>query len=204
MMEDEELARVFPSVSLVLGNGRDMGAGALFITTRRVIWLSAADSGLGCGVAFTHINLHAISTDTALFPRACIYMQLEAHHGDGASTGEAEEDDEDTAPEVRLAPSDANSLEEIFKALCECATLNPDPGMEEDSEDGEFFYDEEEVAAGAGGADRVARLNALDALLTMPRADQLDELLEDDPRFEDAEEDENGEASDGSHPPTPQ
>ena len=46
----------------------------------------------------------------------------------------------------------------------------------EDSEDGDFFYDEDEVAAGAGGADRVARLNALDALLTMPRADQLDEV----------------------------
>lgn len=31
------------------------------------------------------------------------------------------------------------------------------------------------MAAGAGGTDRVARLTALDALLTMPRADQLDE-----------------------------
>ena len=112
------------------------------------------------------------------------------------------------------------------------STLSPVPA--EDSEDGEFFYDEDEVAAGAGGADRVARLNALDALVTMPRADQLDEvrryvllavhsvmcsnelmphalpcqLLEDDPRFEDAEEEdeeerdqkENGEAANGSHP----
>ena len=32
------------------------------------------------------------------------------------------------------------------------------------------------MAAGAGGPDRVARLNALDALLTMPRADDLDEV----------------------------
>lgn len=32
------------------------------------------------------------------------------------------------------------------------------------------------MAAGAGGPDRVARLNALDALLTMPRADELDEV----------------------------
>ena len=88
------------------------------------------------------------------------------------------------------------------------------------------------MAAGAGGPDRVARLNALDALITMPRADELDEvraavdcfavqaccaarrlnlsnlrqLLDDDPRFEDAEEEEgeekeeNGEAANGSHP----
>jgi len=41
------------------------------------------------------------------------------------------------------------------------------PAPPEDSEDGEFFYDEDE---------RAARLSALDALLTMPRADQLDEV----------------------------
>ena len=34
MLQDEELARSFPGVSLVLGDGRDLGAGALFITTR--------------------------------------------------------------------------------------------------------------------------------------------------------------------------
>jgi hypothetical protein len=52
----------------------------------------------------------------------------------------------------------------------------------EDSEDGEFFYNEEEVAAGAGGDERAARLSALDALLTMPRADQLDEVRALGPR----------------------
>ena len=34
MLEDEELARSFQGVSLVLGDGRDLGAGSLFITTR--------------------------------------------------------------------------------------------------------------------------------------------------------------------------
>ena len=34
MLQDEELARSFPGVSLVLGDGRDLGAGSLFITTR--------------------------------------------------------------------------------------------------------------------------------------------------------------------------
>ena len=104
---------------------------------------------------FTQISLHAISSDTAHFPRACIYMQLDAPERDGGA-GEGD-GDEDAAPEVRLAPSDAGSrefslcwlwhtlhvdfhllssrggggaVEEIFKALCECATLNPDPGLD--------------------------------------------------------------------------
>ena len=132
MLQDEELARSFPGVSLVLGGGCDLGAGALFITTRcpapwlhaaraaprwpltapapprrRVIWLSSADTSLGCSVNFTQISLHAISSDTAHFPRACIYMQLEAPERDGG----AGDDEEDAAPEVRLAPSDAGSCE---------------------------------------------------------------------------------------------
>ena len=46
MLEDEELARSFPGVSLVLGDGRDdLGAGALFITTRYVAWVCAFAGG---------------------------------------------------------------------------------------------------------------------------------------------------------------
>ena len=104
MLQDEELARSFPGVSLVLGDGCDLGAGALFITTRRVVWLSGADTRVGCSVEFTQISLHAISSDTAHFPRPCIYMQLDAPERE-AGDGE----DEDAAPEVRLAPADAGS-----------------------------------------------------------------------------------------------
>ena len=57
---------------------------------------------------FTQISLHAISSDTAHFPRACIYMQLDAPERDGGA-GEGGDDEEDAAPEVRLAPSDAGS-----------------------------------------------------------------------------------------------
>ena len=117
------------------------------------MWLSAGDRGLGAAVGFPRIALHAVSSDTALFPRACIYMQLDA----AAADGDANEEDEDAAPEVRLAPADAGSraplplrlfflieptraaplerrarraVDEMFKKLCECATLNPDPGLE--------------------------------------------------------------------------
>jgi hypothetical protein len=47
----------------------------------------------------------------------------------------------------------------------------------EDDEEGDFFYDEEEVLAGAGGQARAAMLDHYDSLLDMPRADQLDEVL---------------------------
>ncbi len=45
-----------------------------------------------------------------------------------------------------------------------------------DDEDAEFFYDEDEVLAGAGGDSRAAMLDHYDSLLQMPRADDLDEV----------------------------
>ena len=47
----------------------------------------------------------------------------------------------------------------------------------EDEEEGDFFYDEDEVLAGADGETRAAMLDHYDSLLTMPRADELDEVL---------------------------
>ena len=51
------------------------------------------------------------------------------------------------------------------------------PRRSEDEEEGDFFYDEEEVLAGADGEARAAMLDHYDSLLDMPRADQLDEVL---------------------------
>ena len=45
-----------------------------------------------------------------------------------------------------------------------------------DNEDAEFFYDEEEVLAGADSGSRAAMLDHYDSLLQMPRADDLDEV----------------------------
>ena len=46
----------------------------------------------------------------------------------------------------------------------------------EDEEDAEFYYDEEEVLAGADPEERAAMLDHYDSLLHMPRADDLDEV----------------------------
>lgn len=45
-----------------------------------------------------------------------------------------------------------------------------------DDEDAEFFYDEDEVVAGADSASRAAMLDHYDSLLQMPRAADLDEV----------------------------
>lgn len=45
-----------------------------------------------------------------------------------------------------------------------------------DEEDAEFFYNEEEVLAGAGGDARAAMLDHYDSLLQLPSADDLDEV----------------------------
>ena len=37
------------------------------------------------------------------------------------------------------------AVEAIFSVLCDCAAKNPDPGQSADEEDGDFFYDEDEV-----------------------------------------------------------
>lgn len=42
--------------------------------------------------------------------------------------------------------------------------------------EGEFFYDEDEVIAGASGDEHAEMLDHLDSLLQMPRAADLDEV----------------------------
>lgn len=68
------------------------------------------------------------------------------------------------------------AVEAIFTVLCDCAAKNPDPGQSADEEDGDFFYDEDEVLAGAAAEERAARLDQYDALLDMPRAAEFEQV----------------------------
>mmetsp|Transcript_40113 Transcript_40113/g.76671 ORF Transcript_40113/g.76671 Transcript_40113/m.76671 type:complete len:152 (+) Transcript_40113:243-698(+) len=52
-----------------------------------------------------------------------------------------------------------------------------------------FFFNEEEVMAGAGGDDRAELLARFDEMLHIPACDTVEELIENDPeRFEDDED----------------
>lgn len=56
------------------------------------------------------------------------------------------------------------------------ALLSSACGHADDEEDAEFYYNEEEVLAGAQGQERAAMLDHYDSLLEMPRAAELDEV----------------------------
>lgn len=47
----------------------------------------------------------------------------------------------------------------------------------EDEEEGEFYYDEDEVVAGADGASRAALLDHFDSLLQMPQSADVTEVV---------------------------
>eukprot|EP00245_Coleochaete_scutata_P001733 TRINITY_DN12182_c0_g2_i1.p1 TRINITY_DN12182_c0_g2~~TRINITY_DN12182_c0_g2_i1.p1 ORF type:complete len:209 (+),score=74.65 TRINITY_DN12182_c0_g2_i1:317-943(+) len=156
---DEEVRRTQSQVAIVLGSSQEE-LGTLFITTRRLIWLSDEATKPGFAVDFKSLSMHAISRDEEAYPRPCIYAQIDT---DAVDHGEFEGDDEEEVEEgaeamdvetptaldlqevseIRLVPLDSSVLDQLFQTLCECALLNPDQAA--DDEEGEFFYDEDEV-----------------------------------------------------------
>ncbi|KAG9129888.1 hypothetical protein Leryth_007033 [Lithospermum erythrorhizon] len=106
---DEELMRVQPRVSIVLDHHPPESPATLFITNKRVIWLSDSDRGKGYCVDFLSISLHAVSTDPEAYPSPCIYAQIDT----GTDGEESEESDSESneidlskVTEMRLVPSD--------------------------------------------------------------------------------------------------
>ena len=116
-----------------------------------------------------------------------------------------------SSDQASSSPSPASIAKEIFSAMCEAAAMNPTVGEEEleggedgDGDDGGFFYDEKEVVEGLSATSlstaAAARLARYDALLQMPRAEDLDELLDDEEeelRGEDFDEDDEEEEKGG-------
>jgi len=104
--------------------GAAAGAGTLFVTTRRVLWLTLAggDGAGGYAFAYPAIGLHAVTRDTSVFDAPCVYLQVDAEGGDGDGDG-----DDGGPVEVRLAPADPDRLEDVFEALSACAALHPGP-----------------------------------------------------------------------------
>eukprot|EP00199_Chlamydomonas_sp_CCMP681_P005642 CAMPEP_0119104500 /NCGR_PEP_ID=MMETSP1180-20130426/2695_1 /TAXON_ID=3052 ORGANISM="Chlamydomonas cf sp, Strain CCMP681" /NCGR_SAMPLE_ID=MMETSP1180 /ASSEMBLY_ACC=CAM_ASM_000741 /LENGTH=230 /DNA_ID=CAMNT_0007089275 /DNA_START=13 /DNA_END=705 /DNA_ORIENTATION=- len=177
-------------VVLVVGDSLEAGTGTLYITSRRVIWRSASTDTPSVALTYHQVMMHAISKDLSAFPKPCIYLQLDEGSEDmmqqEAEDEEPEAEDEAVSAELRLVPLDSNKIEELFKALCDCAALNPDPEIEGE---GDFFFDETEIMA---GIDDTTRAEIMAARMEGLNADgELNELVGEDPgRFEDAEEEE--------------
>ncbi|CAH1781601.1 unnamed protein product [Owenia fusiformis] len=155
----------------------NFGNGTLFITENQVSWLSA--EGTGFSLDYEQISLHAVSRDTTTFPEECLYLMIDGKLTDDRESGEDAEDDDDdesATTDVRFIPQNKETLDTMYRNMCECQALHPDPedvssgdeelgeeeeGMEEPGEDGdvghepftgslEGFYTAENIGDGDG------------------------------------------------------
>ncbi|XP_051182444.1 chloride conductance regulatory protein ICln [Lolium perenne] len=199
----EEVVCVERAASVALGRRAPEAPGTLFVTTRRVIWLSEAEKGTGYAVEFLDVTLHAVSRDPETYPSPCLYTQIEAEAGSDEEAG-----DLDTEPlselqlakisEMRIILSDAAQLDSLFDAFCHCAELNPDPTAEQNEEDG-WFHGEDMTDGGWIHGDEIM-VDGIDPEFFTPNpigendgSDLSRSVLElqiNDQRFEDADEDE--------------
>ncbi|KAM3314483.1 hypothetical protein ACQJBY_033362 [Aegilops geniculata] len=201
----EELVCVERAASVALGSRAPEPPGTLFITTRRVIWLSEAEKGKGYAVDFLDITLHAVSRDPEAYPSPCLYTQIEAEadsdEEDGDLDSEADSDSQlPKVSEMRIILADAAQLDSLFDAFCHCAELNPDPTAEE-HEDSDLFHGEDMTNGGwIHGDEDEHMVDGIDPEFFIPNpigqngGDDLSssvlELQLNDQRFEDAEEEE--------------
>ncbi|KAJ6978088.1 chloride conductance regulatory protein ICln-like [Populus alba x Populus x berolinensis] len=111
----EELMLVCREVSIVIGNGSPESPGTLYISTKKVVWLSDVDRTKGYAVDFLSISLHAVSRDPEAYPSPCIYTQIETGEDENESEGSDSECsdalDLSKVTEMRLVPSDPSQLD---------------------------------------------------------------------------------------------
>ncbi|GAX85196.1 hypothetical protein CEUSTIGMA_g12615.t1 [Chlamydomonas eustigma] len=173
--EDEQVKCSAGSVSVTLWNNMDTGAGSLYITTKRVIWIDPSQLHLTMALRYQQIVMHAISRDSSTFPRPCIYLQLEDGSEDMMQEGQDDEEDvADQTIETGISGADA-----------EIRFIPEDPTKEEG--EGDFFFDEDEVLGGMDAEARAAYLARQAADMELEEgAGELGDLIGEDPgRFED-------------------
>ncbi|OAY74619.1 chloride conductance regulatory protein ICln-like [Ananas comosus] len=190
----EEVMRVERGVAVALGRRPMESPGTLFVTTKRVIWLSDVDKEKGYAVDFLSISLHAVSRDPEAYPVPCIFAQIETGNDGNDVEGSDSEFGQDTdlsrITEMRLMLSDSNQLDALFDIFCQCAELNPDPNSVS-GEENSWVFGNEEIGDGSypewqtyeSLANPIGYANGAHDL-----AHSVLELQINDQRFEDAEE----------------
>jgi len=142
--DDEKIVHQQNDTEIFFASRPSEGLGTLFLTTKHAIWLHNTNRDKGVSIDFPFIIMHAISRDSAAFPFPCIYCQLDEPVGGG---GAGDDDEEDaTASELRFVPKDPAAVDALYKVFCHCAMLNPDQGDDDDEDQGDFFFNEDEVA----------------------------------------------------------
>ncbi|KAG8763652.1 hypothetical protein FRC11_014629 [Ceratobasidium sp. 423] len=145
-------------------------------------------SGTGFTVEYPRITLHAVSRGES---GPSVYCQLdESLNGPGALGADEEQEDSEMR-EMKIIPSNPESVEPIFEALSQCAALHPDPndegeddGWVDDGEGGFETFDgtnEEELSEVGRAA-----LAHLDSIIFFPEDNEDKEPPEE--ALEDADE----------------
>ncbi|KAB5525373.1 hypothetical protein DKX38_023122 [Salix brachista] len=72
----EDLMYVQPGVSIVIGNRSPESQGTVYISTKKVVWLSDVDRTKGYSVDFLSLSLHAVSREPEAYSSPCIHTQI--------------------------------------------------------------------------------------------------------------------------------
>eukprot|EP00258_Populus_trichocarpa_P010515 XP_002318279.1 chloride conductance regulatory protein ICln [Populus trichocarpa] len=205
----EEFMLMCREVSIVIGNGSPESPGTLYISTKKVVWLSDVDGTKGYAVDFLSISLHAVSRDPEAYPSPCIYTQIETGEDEDESEGSDSECsdalDLSKVTEMRLVPSDPSQLDTLFQVFCECAELNPEP-VEDNEEEHNWIFSADQLS------DETAEVEDSEWNFSQNPTSSIGhsngdhdlartvlELQINDHRFEDAEEMEHEHESKGRH-----
>lgn len=174
---DEKVHYSLPDVQLFFSNEKTEGFGTLFVTTKRVIWFPSKvnSSKVGFSVDFHQIMCHALAREKSFhFNFPCVYCQLDS--------------EDETFHEMRFVPSNDTDLTSMYRAFSDCAAMNPDP---EEEGEGDFVFDENEVAQ---GVENERRLQHLENVFQMPSNEQLEQMNNhSNGRYDDVEDEEEEE-----------
>nr|CAH7725900.1 unnamed protein product [Callosobruchus chinensis] len=151
-------------VSAVLDK-KDLGNGTLYVSESTLCWQK--DDTVGFTIGYHKISLHAISRDTHLCEKECIYVVLDGRmYMPGDEPQIAPDDDASDADsssevtELLLIPENMLLVQSIYESIKACQELNPDPNdmddedniyqdAEDDMDEGEYIIQER----GGGDAD---------------------------------------------------
>ncbi|KAH0979068.1 hypothetical protein GBA52_006245 [Prunus armeniaca] len=191
----EELMHVQPCVSIVLGNRPPESPGTLYISTKKVVWLSDVDRAKGYAVDFLSISLHAVSRDPEAYTSPCIYTQIETEDDEHESDG-SDSECNGVLDFIFLEKCNWHinfyvAVDSLFEVFCECAELNPEP-IEEAEEEHNWIFSADQLEDDATGEDSEWHVSENPSIGQSNGDHDLSrtvlELQINDQRFEDAEE----------------
>nr|CAI5856686.1 unnamed protein product [Callosobruchus analis] len=142
---------------------KDLGNGTLFVSESTLCWQK--EESVGFTIGYHKISLHAISRDTQLCDKECIYVVLDGRMympGDepqiDADDDASDVDSSSEVTELLLIPENMLLVQSIYEVIKACQELNPDPNDIDDEEniyqDAEDEMDEGEyIIQERGGGD---------------------------------------------------